>query len=79
MTCHKLLDEHGKHIGFACDSGPVHRIEVNGRVFRFEDHPHFGPTVVRIDGEPRLKQPGEDSPFWPAYTNWRRDQGRAQP
>ncbi len=79
MTCHKLLDGNGKHVGFTCDSGPVHQIEVNGRVFRFVDHFYFGPAVVRNDGEHKLRQPGVNSPFWPAYSEWRREKAKAQP
>ncbi len=43
--------------------------------FRFEDSDQFGPVVVNQDGSIKAEQPGERSPFWAAYSAWRK-QGR---
>lgn len=52
-------------------SGPEHTIiDAAGRAWRFEQHHYIGPIVLRQDGEPKDRQPGSRSPFWPAYYAW---------
>lgn len=60
--------------------GPTRLItDANGKTWRFEDHPTFGPFVLDKRDEPTSAQPGERSPFWPAWEGWK-DQGkRLQP
>ena len=51
--------------------GPEHVItDVSGRAWRFEQHHYCGPIVLRRDGNPKTRQPGSRSPFWPAYEAW---------
>lgn len=45
--------------------------DVQGKPWTFENHPHFGPIVLRKDGNPKARQPGSRSRFWPAYEAWR--------
>lgn len=53
-------------------SGPEHTVtDATGRTWRFEQHHYCGPIVLRQDGEPKARQPGSRSPFWPAYEAWR--------
>ena len=42
-----------------------------GRRWTFEMHRIFGPLVLRADGQPRERQPGTRSAFWPAFEKWR--------
>lgn len=44
--------------------------DAHGKVWRFEMHPYCGPIVLRRDGEPSARQPGERSSFWPAFEAW---------
>lgn len=44
-----------------------------GRHWMFEMHHYCGPIVLRKDGQPKTQQPGNRSPFWPAYEAWRKD------
>lgn len=50
-------------------------ITVAGRAFRFEDSDRFGPLLVLRNGAEARHQPPEKSPFWRAYSLWRK-QGR---
>jgi len=57
--------------GILCVAGPIHELtDANGKVWHFEYHWLFGPTVVRKDGEFAKRQPTEGSPFWPAFSAW---------
>lgn len=40
--------------------------------YTFEWHNYLGPVLCRNDGEPRKRQPGERSPFWPVLKQWQR-------
>ena len=42
-----------------------------GKVWKFEDHPRFGPIILNRRGDPAASQPGSRSPFWSAWTAWR--------
>lgn len=51
--------------------GPDHTVTDNsGRAWTFEQHPWCGPIVLRRDGQPKARQPGSRSRFWPAYEAW---------
>lgn len=45
-------------------------VDGKGRRWRFEVHPYCGPMILRSDGEPASVQPGDRSPFWPAFERW---------
>lgn len=50
---------------------PEHVItDAAGRPWRFEVHRFCGPMVLRQDGQPKSRQPGSRSPFWPAFDAW---------
>ena len=60
-----------------CGSGGVpllgrdHTVtDVDGRQWLFEQRRMFGPIVLRQDGNPRSRQPGSRSRFWPAWEAW---------
>lgn len=57
--------------------GPDRKItDAQGKTWVFEDHPKFGPIVLkRAGGDPKPCQPGERSPFWQAWNAWK-DQGK---
>ena len=56
-------------------AAPLHTItDVDGRPWLFENHPRFGPIVLRKDGNPKARQPGSRSKFWPAWEAWRNQQ-----
>lgn len=51
--------------------GPTRAIEdLRGKVWLFEDHPNFGPIVLKPNEDPATDQPGEGSYFWPAHEAW---------
>lgn len=60
------------HISFG---GPTRFIYGGGRMWRFEDHPNFGPMLLNRFDDPLDTQPNEKSPFWWAWEHWR-DQGK---
>lgn len=49
-----------------------------GNIWSFEQHPMFGPIVLRKDGGPKARQPGSRSKFWPAWYAWH-DANKATP
>lgn len=52
--------------------GTDHTITDNlGWAWTFEDHPYCGPVILSRDGNPKARQPGSRSRFWPAYEAWR--------
>lgn len=54
-----------------CSDNRTHELtDATGRTWRFEWHHFCGPMVLRADGEPRSRQPGERSSFWPALDEW---------
>lgn len=57
--------------------GPDRKItDAQGKAWVFEDHPRFGPIVLKkAGGDPAPTQPGERSPFWRAWRCWS-DQGK---
>lgn len=57
----------------SCNPGSRERTvtDARGRTWIFEVHYFCGPMVLRQDGEPRARQPGSRSPFWPAFEVWR--------
>jgi hypothetical protein len=48
--------------------GPTRTIEVDGKLYRFEDHPRCGPTPLNKRGDP--KHLGQRHRFWTAITQW---------
>jgi hypothetical protein len=46
---------------------------VNGRMWRWEFSKWTGPMFLRADGEPMVRQPGEDHPVWAAFEKWRKE------
>ena len=42
----------------------------SGRVYRFEFDRWGGPMLLRKDGEPMKRQPGEGHEFWKAFWPW---------
>lgn len=54
-----------------CAEAPEFTItDYAGRAWRFENHRMFGPVVLRADGQPKSRQPGSRSAFWPAWQKW---------
>lgn len=49
---------------------PSYRIQVNGRIYRFEMHSYCGPSVLLKNDDIANRQPGEHHPFWEAVTCW---------
>lgn len=51
--------------------GRIHTVtDIDGRAWLFESHRMFGPIVLRKDGQPKSRQPGSRSTFWPAWDAW---------
>lgn len=50
--------------------------DAGGRAWTFEQHPYCGPIVLRKNGDPKARQPGSRSPFWPAYSAWQKAQAK---
>jgi hypothetical protein len=44
--------------------------DANGKLWTFEMHRYFGPSVLTKNGDIAKRQPGEKSPFWHAFTAW---------
>lgn len=60
--------------------GPDHEIrDASGKCWRFEMHRWSGPIVLRADGEIATNQPGDRSPFWPAFEAWQAQQEGTKP
>lgn len=53
----------------AWSAGPF-EITINGKVWIFEDSDRFGPLILRKDGIPAKRQPGDQSPFWEPHSLW---------
>lgn len=52
-------------------SGVIHLADIyRFEGYIFEWHHYCGPTLCRKDMEPRQRQPGPRSGFWPALTRW---------
>ncbi len=65
MPFFKMHDGSIAHVSLA---GPERVIEVDGTLYRFEDHPVCGPTPLNKRGDPRhLRQRHR---FWTAVTQW---------
>lgn len=47
----------------------------DGKRWKFEDHPRFGPVILNRRGDEAATQPGSRSKFWPAWLAWN-DQGK---
>lgn len=61
-----------------CSTAPEYSItDAQGRMWRFENTRMFGPVLLRSDGEPKARQPGQRSAFWLAYEAWRQEQGKS--
>lgn len=45
---------------------------INGKRYWFTDSDMFGPLLESASGRVLDRQPGEKSPFWTAYTMWRK-------
>jgi hypothetical protein len=61
----KLPDGSTAHVSVG---GPDRKINVNGVVYLFEDHPVHGPSPVTKTG--RVRELSARSPFWEAVTRW---------
>jgi uncharacterized protein RhaS with RHS repeats len=60
--------------------GRVHTVtDPAGRAWTFEDHPRLGPIILRKDGNPMARQPGDHSTFWAALQGWSDRRGRHNP
>jgi len=52
-------------------AAPEHSVtDATGQAWIFEQHPMFGPIILRKDGNPKARQPGSRSKFWPAWQAW---------
>jgi hypothetical protein len=53
---------------------PTHQgegVDRNGRLWRWEFSPQFGPLFVNQQGDPLLVQPmSERHPVWPVFNEW---------
>lgn len=58
----------GVRLVHVCLGGPIVQVDR----WLVEAHPYLGPQVLRKDGEPRVRQPGERSPFWAAWDRWQK-------
>jgi hypothetical protein len=56
----------------SCAEGRAEHVitDAAGRLWRFETHHFCGPMVLRQDGQPKARQPGCRSAFWPAFDAW---------
>lgn len=52
-------------------------VDQQGRMWRFEDHPMFGPLVVGKSDQILAIQPGSRSTFWALYARWKEIKGAA--
>ena len=43
---------------------------IGGRTYRWDYHSYCGPTFLRKDGEPMVRQPGPAHPVWDAFQEW---------
>ena len=55
------------------EGGDEHVVtDAHGQTWRFEMHRFCGPIVLRkTGGQPKERQPGSRSPFWPAFEAWK--------
>lgn len=69
MTCDKV----GSAI--VCFNRDYRIRDRNGKAWYFEHHHFMGPSILKKNGDPARRQPGEKSPFWEAFQYWF-DQGK---
>ena len=43
---------------------------IGGKKYRWEFHEYLGPTFLRKDGEPLVRQPSEKHPVWKEFDKW---------
>ena len=79
MTCHRIPN------GIMCLGGPIVKHAYDGRVWRWEAHPYFGPWPLKKNGDPWVRAPGERHAFWRAVGDYdlarltrERDEARAE-
>lgn len=56
--------------GFHAHAAPDYRMTWQGREYRVEWHPYFGPSRLKKDGDQYERQPGERHPFWDGIAAW---------
>ena len=44
--------------------------DINGKYWRWDFNPYFGPTFLRKDGEFMMQQPSNHSPAWNVFQKW---------
>jgi hypothetical protein len=54
----------------SADAREHEAVDDRGKVWRFEMHHFCGPIVLRKDGDPVARQPGDRSAFWQAFDRW---------
>lgn len=65
MTCTSLNPCPGGDYCRKCSHAIYHgAVTVNGKEWRFEFNPQFGPTFIGKRGEPLAKQPGGRNKVW---------------
>lgn len=55
-----------------------HEVLHEGKLWRFQYSPILGPWLIRRDGEPFARMPGEKSKFWPAFAAWQAHPRKAE-
>lgn len=65
MGAHYFQDRHSRGVVHLAD---IYRFEG----YTFEWHNYLGPTLCRKNMEPRKRQPGERSRFWPVLERWQK-------
>lgn len=52
----------------------------NGKLWRWEFSPYFGPLFLRADGEPLARQPiAETHPAWEPFMRWHEEKHPKKP
>ena len=66
MTCERFNN------GIVCFPSTFEIVDAVGKKWSFSWHSFLGPTVLKKNGDPMAKQPGEKSAFWPALAAWQK-------
>jgi hypothetical protein len=53
--------------------GPTRKIQIEGKIYTFEDHPYCGPSLLDKKGDPLSKQPMK---FLHAASLWKQQGGK---
>lgn len=69
MAGHKIQFQDGT-IGFIDYCDATGECILNGKKYQWEFHNYLGPTFLKQNGDPLIRQPGENHSVWKEFEKW---------